>query len=81
MVTLPGKDIVKIGLSQDRLVALSNSGEVYSVPFSKEEQELFPKITERGGFPFYATSESEISYRTLKPKDLKGGERYVGPTG
>ncbi|EWC45583.1 hypothetical protein DRE_05441 [Drechslerella stenobrocha 248] len=67
IVTLSGKDIVKVGLSQDRIIALSSSGNVYSMPFSKEEQELFAKPKEHGSIPF-SSWDSPISYRSLTPK-------------
>ncbi|KAK6536271.1 hypothetical protein TWF281_000513 [Arthrobotrys megalospora] len=68
VVTFEGKNIVKAGLSEDRIVALSSSGKVYSIPFSKEEQELFAKPIESSGLPFWKnTSESKISYRDLTP--------------
>ncbi|EPS44623.1 hypothetical protein H072_1416 [Dactylellina haptotyla CBS 200.50] len=68
VVTFTGKNIVKVGLSEDRIVALSSSGQVYSIPFSKEEQELFAKPTEISGLPFWSyVSESKTSYRDLTP--------------
>ncbi|KAF3926441.1 hypothetical protein AA313_de0206261 [Arthrobotrys entomopaga] len=68
VLTFAGKDIVKVGLSEDRVIALSSAGQVYSIPFSKEEQETFAKPTEASGSPLWSsTSESKISYRSLTP--------------
>ncbi|KAF3157088.1 hypothetical protein TWF569_003995 [Orbilia oligospora] len=79
VVTFEGKDIVKAGLSEDRIVALSSSGKVYSIPFSKEEQELFAKPTESSGLPFWkSTSESKTSYRDLTPAKEKIVDIAVG---
>ncbi|KAK6363042.1 hypothetical protein TWF730_000489 [Orbilia blumenaviensis] len=79
VVTFGGKDIIKAGLSEDRIVALSSSGKVYSIPFSKEEQELFAKPTETSGLPFWqSTSESKTSYRDLTPPKEKVVDIAVG---
>ncbi|KAK6349859.1 hypothetical protein TWF696_006121 [Orbilia brochopaga] len=75
VLTFPGKDIVKVGLSEDRVVALSSSGKVYSIPFSKEEQEVFAKPTEYGKMPFSSWT-SAVSYRNLTPQ-LGWWERIV----
>ncbi|KAF3906492.1 hypothetical protein ABW20_dc0106725 [Dactylellina cionopaga] len=76
-VTFSGKNIIKVGLSQDRVVALSSSGEVYSIPFSKEEQEIFAKPTEISGPSFWSTTvESKTSYRNVTPS-LGSWERVV----
>lgn len=72
-ITLKGKNITKVGLSQDRVVALSKSGTVYSLPFGKEEQETYPKPDETSWLPFWTSSKSTISYRNLTPK-LDGWE-------
>lgn len=37
VTTLKGKDIVKVALSNDRVIALSANGAVYSLPISKED--------------------------------------------
>lgn len=72
-VTLAGKNIIKVGLSQDRVIAQSKSGKVYSMPFSKEEQETYPKPDESTWLPFW-TAKSAISYRNLTP-DVSRWER------
>lgn len=38
-VTLEGKDLVGLSLSRDRILGLSSSGKVYSIPVSAEDQE------------------------------------------
>ena len=38
-VTLKGKDLKQIAISRDRIIALSKSGKVYSIPASKLDQE------------------------------------------
>lgn len=39
VMTLKGKDIVKVALSNDRVIALSSKGAVYSLPISKEDSQ------------------------------------------
>lgn len=77
-VTLAGKDLVKVSLSRDRIIGLSSSGSVYSIPVARSDQASGEK--ESGGsswLPFWSSSSPPpISYRTLKP-DLKVGERVT----
>ncbi|KAF2149917.1 RCC1/BLIP-II [Myriangium duriaei CBS 260.36] len=79
-VTLRGKDLVSLQLSRDRILGLSSSGKVYSVPVSKQDQEAGPKPSEAGWIPFWA-GKSRISYRTIGPKDLSWGERVTKMAG
>lgn len=73
-VTLRGKDLVSVGTSQDRVLALSKTGKVYSLPVSQVDQTSGPKPQESSWIPFWS-SESPISYRILQPKDLNWGEK------
>ncbi|KAH8590896.1 regulator of chromosome condensation 1/beta-lactamase-inhibitor protein II [Bisporella sp. PMI_857] len=72
--TLKGKDLVKISISRDRIIALSSSGTVYSVSTSKSDIESGSKSQESSWFPFWK-SRSNISYRILKPNNLAWGEK------
>ncbi|KZF22329.1 RCC1/BLIP-II protein [Xylona heveae TC161] len=78
--TLRGKRLVSITLSRDRIICLSISGAVYSVPVSKDAQEKGRKPSERSWIPFWS-SASPISYRVLSPKNLNWGERIVSLSG
>ena len=71
--TLSGKNLQSLAISSDRILALSSSGQVYSVPASKEDQLSGSKPSESSWIPFWY-SQSPISYRTLKPK-LEHAER------
>jgi alpha-tubulin suppressor-like RCC1 family protein len=71
--TLIGKKLKSIELSRDRIIALSTSGTVYSIPVSRDDQETGPKPQESSWIPF-TSSESSISYRIIKP-ELKSGEK------
>jgi len=63
-ITLRGKDLSSIRLSRDRILALSKSGSIYSLPISKQEQEDGVKAKESSWVPFWSRS-AEISYQGL----------------
>lgn len=74
--TLKGKNLVSCALSRDRIIALSSSGTVYSVPVSQEEQKNGPKPSESSWLPILS-STSDISYRTHTPSDLIFNEKVT----
>lgn len=76
IVTLKGKDLVKLSLSKDRVIALSSSGSVYSVPVAAADQESGEKPPSSSWIPFWSTP-SAISYRTLKPENLGWDEKVT----
>ncbi|OCK81333.1 mitochondrial protein-like protein Fmp25, partial [Lepidopterella palustris CBS 459.81] len=78
--TLRGKNLISITLSRDRIVALSASGTVYSLPVSQSEQKTGPKPTSTSWLPFW-TSSNNISYRTLTPANLAWNERVTAIAG
>ncbi|KAK4032762.1 regulator of chromosome condensation 1/beta-lactamase-inhibitor protein II [Parachaetomium inaequale] len=76
-VTLKGKDIAKIAVSRDRIIALSSGGSVYSIPVSKADQASGEKPTSKSSWLPFWSSESPTSYRSLKPENLGWGEKVV----
>jgi alpha-tubulin suppressor-like RCC1 family protein len=74
--TLRGKDISKITISRDRILALSRSGKVYSLPVSRQDQEQGIKPKEDTWLPFWK-SESPLSYRQIEIEDLAWGEKVA----
>ena len=64
--TLTGKDLVSVQISQDRVIGLSSSGKVYSLPVAKTDQLAGPKPRKNSWAPF-ANSRSPISYRCIQP--------------
>lgn len=72
--TLRGKNLTKVSLSKDRIIALSSDGTVYSVSVSQADHESGPKLLENSWLPFWK-GRSQISYRILKPRDMAWGER------
>ena len=72
--TLKGKRLVSIEISKDRIIALSSSGKVYSVPVSQSDQVSGPKLSDDSWIPFYKPP-APISYRTLQPPNLAYSEK------
>lgn len=74
--TLRGKNLIKLEISKDRIIALSSSGTVYSVSATQTEQRTGPKPQEDSWFPFW-TTRSPISYRKITIPNLNWGEKVV----
>jgi len=72
--TLRGKDLIKISISRDRIIALSSNGKVYSIPAAQADQSSGPKPLESSWFPFWK-SRPGISYRAIQPNNLPWGEK------
>jgi alpha-tubulin suppressor-like RCC1 family protein len=84
--TLAGKDIVKADLSADRVVALSRSGAVYSLPVARADQHSGTKPVEMTTTSSWtnlwsslprAIDESAVAYRLATPSNLGRRERVV----
>ncbi|KAF1352302.1 mitochondrial protein-like protein Fmp25 [Delphinella strobiligena] len=78
--TLRGKDLVSLAVSKDRILALSSSGRVYTLPVSAEDQASGTKPSESSWIPFWSSS-SPVSYRTLEPKGLAWNEKVKTVSG
>ncbi|KAK3305806.1 regulator of chromosome condensation 1/beta-lactamase-inhibitor protein II [Chaetomium strumarium] len=76
-VTLKGKDIAKIAVSRDRIIALSSGGSVYSIPVAKSDQASGEKLASKSWLPFWSSETPPISYRSIKPENLRWGEKVV----
>ncbi|SPO04443.1 related to FMP25 Found in Mitochondrial Proteome [Cephalotrichum gorgonifer] len=81
VTTLEGKDLVKLAVSADRVIALSSKGTVYSVPVNRNDQLTGQKVTPEGSswIPFWhsAGQPDAVNYRILTPGSLKSGEKVV----
>ncbi|KXJ90151.1 regulator of chromosome condensation 1/beta-lactamase-inhibitor protein II [Microdochium bolleyi] len=75
VATLKGKDLVKIDISRDRIIALGKNGSVYSVPVTSGDQNKGTK-PQQSSWSLW-TSSSPISYRMLQPKNLGRGEKVT----
>lgn len=64
--TLKGKNIGKVVVSKDKIIALSRDSTVYSLPISKKHQLEGAKPIESSWIPGLS-STAAISYRVLKP--------------
>ncbi|KAF1956846.1 mitochondrial protein-like protein Fmp25 [Byssothecium circinans] len=75
--TLKGKNLTSLAISRDRILALSSSGDVYSVPVSQEEQQKGPKPKSTSWIPFWGSTSNNISYRTRTPSNLSWNEKVT----
>ncbi|KAJ3495445.1 hypothetical protein NLG97_g3386 [Lecanicillium saksenae] len=78
-LTLRGKDLAKIEVSTDRIIALSRSGNVYSVPASRNDVEGGVKPDEgKGGWSLWGSSgAAAVNFRNLTPSGLGWGEHVT----
>jgi alpha-tubulin suppressor-like RCC1 family protein len=74
--TLQGQNLTSLAISRDRIIALSSSGSVYSIPVSQAEQKEGPKPVSKSWIPFWGSSNN-ISYRTRTPENLGWSERVT----
>jgi len=76
--TLRGKKLRSLALSRDRVLALSASGTVYSLPVSQKEQQEGPKLKESSWSSWLSlpglSSTATISYRVHNPSSLSWNE-------
>ena len=75
--TLTGKDIVKIDVSLDRIIALSRKGDVYSIPASRNDQEGgLKKEQQKSSWSIRGSggARENIHFRNLTPSTLAYGE-------
>jgi len=75
-VTLKGKDLISVVLSRDRVLGLSSSGKVYSLPMSAEDQNAGKKLSENSWIPFWS-STATVSYRLITPSEMAYGEKVT----
>ncbi len=78
-VTLKGKDIAKIAVSRDRIIALTSGGCVYSLPVAAADQNLEEQPAPKSSWiPFWSSAPApSSSCRSLKPEKLGWGERVI----
>ncbi|KAI1099028.1 RCC1/BLIP-II [Jackrogersella minutella] len=74
--TLKGKDLIKIGISRDRIIALGKNGTVYSIPVAASDQTLGEKSHQSSWLSFWSRPET-VNYRQLKPRNLGWDENVV----
>ncbi|KAF2466673.1 mitochondrial protein-like protein Fmp25 [Lindgomyces ingoldianus] len=74
--TLRGKNLTSVAISRDRIIALSASGNVYSIPVSQKDQETGPKPASTSWIPFW-NSSNNVSYRICTPSSLGWNERVT----
>jgi alpha-tubulin suppressor-like RCC1 family protein len=74
--TLTGHNLTSLAISRDRIIGLSKSGSVYSIPVSQAEQKEGPKPPSGSWIPFWGGSNN-ISYRKRTPENLGWNERVT----
>jgi alpha-tubulin suppressor-like RCC1 family protein len=74
--TLQGQNLTSVAISRDRIIALSKSGSVYSMPVSQAEQKQGPKPASKSWIPFWGGS-NDVSYRTRTPENMGWSERVT----
>ncbi|CCG80683.1 Putative uncharacterized protein [Taphrina deformans PYCC 5710] len=74
-VTLRGKNIKKVELGAENIYCLSQSGEVFVLPFSRDQQQNGEKVTESRWMGL-SSAKSDISYRMVE-SDLTKGDKIV----
>ncbi|OJJ51607.1 hypothetical protein ASPZODRAFT_148862 [Penicilliopsis zonata CBS 506.65] len=77
--TLCGKDLISLTMSDDRIIALSSNGSVYSLPVTKNDQQSGQRLREGSWVPF-RSGRADVSYRPLEPA-LKLGEKVTAISG
>lgn len=74
--TLKGKDLIRIEISRDRILALGKNGTVYSVPVAGSDQSVGEKSHQSSWLSFWSSPET-VNYRRIKPQNLSWGESIV----
>ncbi|KAM0427279.1 hypothetical protein ACHAPT_007712 [Fusarium lateritium] len=77
VATLTGKDIAKIDVSLDRIIALSRNGKVYSIPSSRDDQEGgLKEEQQKSSWSIWGSGggKESINFRNLTPSGLSYGE-------
>ncbi|KAM4057891.1 regulator of chromosome condensation (RCC1) repeat domain-containing protein [Hirsutella rhossiliensis] len=77
--TLRGKDLVKLEVSADHVIALSRKGAVYSIPASRDDQQEGVKQEKsKSSWSLWSSGGKEpISFRNLTPTKLTRGEKVT----
>ncbi|KAI0196425.1 RCC1/BLIP-II [Astrocystis sublimbata] len=80
--TLKGKDLIRLEISTDRVIALGKDGSVYSLPAAQSDQSKAEKPSSSSWSLWSGGGGGgNISYRQLKPKGLGWGESVVNIAG
>lgn len=78
-ITLRGKDIAKLEVSTDLIIALTTKGAVYSIPVARDDQHGGAKQDhDKGSWSLWKSlGEESVSFRTLTPTNLSYGEKII----
>ena len=77
-VTIKGKDLIKIDVSSDRIIALSRNGSVYAIPSSRDDLAAGLKDDNQKSFwSLWNSSKGSVSPRNLTPAGVGWGEKII----
>lgn len=74
--TLKGKDLAKLAISRDRILALAKNGTVYSIPVSGADQASSSK-SQSSSWASLWSSPSAVPYRKIDVPSLSWGEHVT----
>lgn len=77
-VTVKGKDLVKIDVSSDRIIALSRNGSVYAIPSSRDDLAAGLKNDrQKSSWSLWSSGNGSMSPRNLTTAGLGWGEKVT----
>lgn len=76
-VTVKGKDLVKIDVSSDSIIALASNGSVFAVPSSRDDLGSLTKEQPSSSWSLWSSGKQALSLRELTPKGLSWGEKVT----
>ena len=77
-VTVKGKDLVKIDVSSDRIIALSRNGSVYAIPSSRDDLPAAQKDEgTKSSWSLWGSGSGSFDLRNLTPTGLGWGEKVT----
>ncbi|KAL6852726.1 hypothetical protein ACO1O0_007274 [Amphichorda felina] len=77
-VTIKGKDLVKIDVSSDRVIALSRNGSVYAIPSSRDDLAAGLKDDQqKSSWSLWGSGKGSATPRDLTPAGLGWGEKVT----
>ncbi|KAI6779985.1 uncharacterized protein J7T54_000286 [Emericellopsis cladophorae] len=77
VVTIKGKDLAKIDVSADRIIALSKNGTVYAIPSSRDDLGGLVKQSDKSSWSLWSSGQAAPSLRDITPSSLGWSERVA----
>lgn len=77
VTTVKGKDLVKIDVSSDRIIALAGNGSVFAIPSSRDDLGSLAKQQPSSSWSLWSSGNQALSLRDLTPQGLGWGEKVT----